>query len=123
VCAGTGRPGIGVECRHQLGAGGLRSGKSDAGCSPPYSLGSIYPGGSAVLYSPDFSIYTYSQPLVEQGSFTEASLMALLVKLDHNGDGLLCYKIPAGWVGPPSANAAGKSGFWSLVDDFDTISS
>jgi hypothetical protein len=49
--------------------------------------------------------------------------MALLVKLDHNGDGDLCCKVPSGWVGPPSTNAAGKAGFLGLVDDFETSSS
>lgn len=80
-------------------------GKSTLGCSPPYTPGSIT------------TIDDFSQQLVADGYFTEESLMTLLVSLDHNGDGMLCYKTPSGWYGPPSTNASQKDGFVNLVDD------
>jgi hypothetical protein len=62
-------------------------------------------------------IDNFSQPLVLEGYFTQDSLMALLASLDHNGDGMLCYKTPSGWYGPPAASGAQRQGFVNLIDD------
>lgn len=83
----------------------LADGKAQLGCSSPYTQATIA------------QIDAYSQPLVTAGFFTEDSLMALLVSLDHNGNGSLCYKTPPGWLGPPATNAAQRDGFLSLIDD------
>lgn len=83
----------------------MAAGKAQLGCSSPYKLATIS------------DIDAFSQPLVTDGFFTEDSLLALLVSLDHNGDGSLCYKTPDGWSGPPSTNGAQRAGFVNLVDD------
>ena len=80
-------------------------GKATLGCSQPYQLGSIS------------DIDAFSQPLVDEGYYTQDSLLALLNSLDHNGDGYLCYKVPAGWNGPPATSGAHRAGFVNLVDD------
>ena len=80
-------------------------GKSTLGCSQPYTLASIA------------TLDQMSQPLVQAGFYTEDSLMALLVSLDHNGDSMLCYKVPSGWYGPAATNGASRQGFVNLVDD------
>lgn len=80
-------------------------GKATMGCSQPYQLASIA------------DIDAFSQPLVQEGFFTEDSLLALLNSLDHNGDGYLCYKVPPGWTGPPATSGAQRAGFVNLVDD------
>jgi hypothetical protein len=81
-------------------------GKSTLGCSPSFQLGSIA------------EIDAFSQPLVTAGYFTEDSLLALLNKLDRNGDGYLCFKTPPGWLGPPATSGANRAGFVDLVDDY-----
>src|SRR5947209_8677855 len=83
----------------------LADGKAQLGCSSPYTLATIG------------DIAAFSQPLVSAGFYTQESLMALLVSLDHNGDGSLCYKTPDGWFGPPASNGAHRDGFVNLVDD------
>jgi hypothetical protein len=80
-------------------------GKATMGCSQPYQLASIA------------DIDAFSQPLVQEGFFTEDSLLALLNTLDHNGDGYLCFKVPPGWTGPPATSGAQRAGFVNLVDD------
>ena len=81
------------------------AGKAALGCSPPYVLDTTT------------DIHAFSEPLVTAGFFTDESLDALLVSLDHNGDGSLCYKVPSGWDGPPATNGAQRAGFVNLVDD------
>lgn len=105
-------------------------GKSAMGCSTDYYLGSIdstpadESNFSTNLTDPNFSIYWYSEKLlVVPGTISEVALTSLLTQLDHNGDGYLCYKVPAGWYGPPSTNASGKAGFLNLVDDYKTLPS
>jgi hypothetical protein len=83
----------------------LADGKAQLGCSSPYTLATIS------------DIDAFTQPLVTAGFFTQDSLMALLVSLDHNADGSLCYKTPDGWFGPPATSGAHRSGFVNLVDD------
>ncbi len=85
--------------------GAFADGKATLGCSQPYQLGSIS------------DIDAFSQPLVQEGFYTEDSLLALLNSLDHNGDGYLCYKVPSGWYGPPATSGAHRAGFVNLVDD------
>ena len=75
----------------------VADGKAAMGCSDPYTLGTIA------------DIAAFSQPLVDAGYFTEDSLMNLLTSLDHNSDGLLCYKTPSGWYGPPATNGAHRA--------------
>ena len=105
-------------------------GKSAAGCSTPYYLGSIDSNKqdessfSTNLTDGNFSIYWYSEKwLVAPGTISEDALISLLSQLDHNDDGYLCYKLPEGWTGPPSTNASGKAGFLNLVDDYKTTQS
>lgn len=87
-------------------------GKATMGCSQPYTLAPI-----GTPTGPADGIDYFSQPLVNEGFFTEASLSALLNSLDHNGDGFLCWTIPPGWNGPPATNGASRAGFVNLVDD------
>lgn len=86
-------------------------GKATMGCSQPYTLAPI---GSST--EPGSIVY-FSQSLVQDGFFTEDSMLVLLNSLDHNGDRYLCYKTPPGWAGPSSTNAAHHAGFVNLVDD------
>jgi hypothetical protein len=83
----------------------LADGKAQMGCSSPYTQATID------------EIDAFSQPLVVAGFFTQDSLMGLLVSLDHNGEGSLCYKTPGGWYGPPATNRSQKAGFVNLVDN------
>src|SRR5436190_12018102 len=83
----------------------LADGKAQLGCSSPYTAGTL-----GVIDS-------FSQSLVSAGFFTEDTLWALLVSLDHNGDGSLCYKTPNGWYGPPATNGAHRDGFVNLIDN------
>ena len=78
-------------------------GKDAIGCSPAYTHDTIT------------DIYDFSQPLVQEGYFTDGpdgTLMTLLKSLDHNNNGWLCYKTPPGWV-----NVSQKDYFVNLVDD------
>jgi hypothetical protein len=88
-----------------FGPPALAAGKAQLGCSSPYQLGTFA------------EIEAFSQPLVDAGFFTSDSLAALLGSLDHNGDGVLCWKTPSGWLGPPATNGANRADFVNLVDD------
>lgn len=83
----------------------LADGKAQSGCSSPYTLATIG------------TIAGFSQSLIPTYFPDEDSLVALLVSLDHNGNGSLCYKLPPGWEGPPATNGAQRLGFVNLVDD------
>jgi hypothetical protein len=91
-------------------------GKATLGCSSPYTAATY--GDGVAQHPGDITMYQVSVSLlVPGGPFTVASLDALLASIDHNGDFVVCYKLPPGWNGPPATSGAQRAGFVNLVDD------
>lgn len=88
-------------------------GKSVAGCAGGYTLVSYNDQGQLIVVSTGLP-EARTEAGLESGTFNPAASLALFEALDHNGDNMLCYKLPNGWT---SGNTDNRTYYVNLVDD------
>ena len=86
-------------------------GKTPGGCSNPYTP-VTYDGNGQITGDADLS--ARNQQLLDSGVLTPAQVAAIYTSLDHNGDNVLCAKLPDGWN---SGNTDNRTGFLNFVDN------
>ena len=84
-----------------VGAGG----KAELGCAPAFDIG-------AVTLEEALALPRLREGL-EAGAFTASDIAALFVAIDHNGDGVLCFKD----VGALNDGASHWQYFYNGVDN------
>jgi len=86
-------------------------GKTSGDCSNPYTAMTYDDEGNL---TGDSDLSARNQELLDSGVLTTDELLAILGSIDHNGDNVICAKLPNGWT---SGNTDNRTGFLNLVDN------